>query len=86
MVELKHQHLLQVTRALLLQASLPSLFWGEAMLMATNIINELPTSILHWSTPYHLLFGSFPTYDHLRTFGCLCFGHNLDPHQHKLSP
>lgn len=85
-VECKHQHLLQVTRALLFQAKLPSIFWGEAVLMATHLIKKLPSSVLHWSTPYHCLFGSLPAYDHLRIFGCLCFGWNLDPHKQKLSP
>ncbi|KAL0285671.1 UNVERIFIED_CONTAM: Retrovirus-related Pol polyprotein from transposon RE1 [Sesamum angustifolium] len=42
-----------------------------------------PTQKLAWKTPYELLHGSPPLYDHLRVFGCLCFTTNLDPHKTK---
>lgn len=46
-VKRKNQHLLQVARVLLFQANLPKFFWGECVLIATYLINRLPTQILN---------------------------------------
>lgn len=47
-VEIKHKHLLQITRAILFQAPLPRYFWAEALLRITCIINRLPTPVFNW--------------------------------------
>ncbi|KAL2239868.1 UNVERIFIED_CONTAM: Retrovirus-related Pol polyprotein from transposon RE1 [Sesamum indicum] len=82
-VERKHRHLLNVARALLFQASLPLKFWGDCILAATYIINRTPTKLLHWNTPFQMLFGYAPNYSHIKIFGCLCFATNLSPHKTK---
>ncbi|KAL2252169.1 UNVERIFIED_CONTAM: Retrovirus-related Pol polyprotein from transposon RE1 [Sesamum indicum] len=82
-VERKHKHLLQVARSLIFQANLPKLFWIEAILTSTYIINRLPTSVLEWKTPYETLFNKPVNYSHFRTFGCLCFATNILPHKSK---
>ncbi|KAL0366931.1 UNVERIFIED_CONTAM: Retrovirus-related Pol polyprotein from transposon RE2 [Sesamum radiatum] len=56
-VERKHRQLLNVARALLLQASLPIKFWSEAILTAAYLINRTPTRVLGWQTPYEKLYG-----------------------------
>lgn len=72
-VERKHRHLLQITRALLFQSGLPSQFWGEALLYATYLVNRLPTKLLGWKTPFEILYSKQMDYNNIRTFGCLIF-------------
>ncbi|KAK2982173.1 hypothetical protein RJ640_029076 [Escallonia rubra] len=85
-VERKHRHLLEVARALRFQANLPIFFWGECVLTAAYLINRMPLSTLKDRTPYEILLGKKPTYEHLRNFGCLCYGHvNSKPHD-KFAP
>ncbi|KAL2249557.1 UNVERIFIED_CONTAM: Retrovirus-related Pol polyprotein from transposon RE2 [Sesamum indicum] len=82
-VERKHQHLLQLARALLFQAKMPLKFWTEAILTAAYLINRLPTLVLNWKTPFEILFKKPASYAHLRTFGCLCYASNNLPNKKK---
>ena len=59
-----------VVRSLLFQASVPPAYWVEALSTAT-LLNILPTKTL--STPHMVLYGSPPSYEHLRVFGCQCY-------------
>jgi transposase InsO family protein len=84
--ERKLRHILDTVRALLLSTSAPTPFWGETTLTAVYTINRLPTPILDNCTPYERLFGSVPSYHHLRVFGYPCFV-LLQPHERtKLEP
>ena len=61
-------------------------FWGHDILMATSIINRLPSSLLSWKTPFEILYQKPSTYDLLKVFGCLCFSTITQPHRDKFSP
>ena len=82
--EHKLRHILDVVRATTIVASTPSQFWGEATLTAVYTINQCPSPIIQNQTPYDLLFGSFPSYDLLRVFGCVCFVLLQDHERNKL--
>lgn len=80
-VERKHRHLLETSRAFLHQSKVPISYWGECMFTATFLINRFPSRTIKHKTPYELLFGKKPTYDFLRSFGCLCY---VSPLSHNI--
>ncbi|TYK10332.1 Retrovirus-related Pol polyprotein from transposon TNT 1-94 [Cucumis melo var. makuwa] len=84
--ERKHRHILDSVQALLLSASCPEKFWGEAALTSVYTINHLPSSVLQNISPFERLYGTPPNYSNLKVFDCACFV-LLHPHEHtKLKP
>lgn len=77
MVAKKHQHLLNVDRALLFQSHLPIVFWGECVLTTAYLINRIPSHTFSWQTFFFRLHGYNADYQSLRVFGCLCFASTL---------
>jgi transposase InsO family protein len=75
-----------ILHTLLEQASMPRSYWVEALHTATYVLNRRPCQPLQFRTPYQLLFGCLPDYQHLRTFGCLCYPNLSSITTHKLSP
>ena len=68
-------HLLDVTHTFLPEVSVPSRFWVEAISTAVHLINRIPSSKLQHQTPYFRMHGIHSSYNHLYTFGCVCYVH-----------
>ena len=90
-LERKNRHLLEVARALLFNSHVPKYFWGEAILTATYLINRLPSRVINFQTPLHVLQNAYPS-NHLfhtmslKVFGCTAYVHDLNPSLGKLDP
>jgi hypothetical protein len=53
---------------------------------ATHLLNCLPSKAVSHPTPHFALYGTTPSYDHLRMFGCACYPNTSVTAPHKLSP
>lgn len=71
--EHKHRRILDTVCALLIFASIPEQFWGEAALTTVYTINRMPSLIISNQSPYERFFGIPPRYSNLKTFGYACF-------------
>ena len=83
--ERKNGHLLDVTRSLLLESSVPTRFWVEALATAAHLINRLPSASLQNQSPYYRLYQTSPSYDALHVFGSVCFVHLPPSERTKLT-
>jgi hypothetical protein len=75
-----------ITRTLLFQANLKPRYWVEAVQTATYLINRRPCKPINLLTPYEVLFLQQPDYQHLRSFGCLCYPNLSAIATNKLAP
>ena len=76
----KNHHLPDVVLILLLESSVPSHFWCEALSATIYLINRLPSPILNHNSPFARIFTHSPNYSTLHTFGCVYYI-NLPAHE-----
>jgi hypothetical protein len=74
-----------VIQTLLIQASLPKRYWAEGLHTAVYLLNRLPTKTISAACPHVALFGSTPSYEHLRIFGCTCYPNIVATAPYKLT-
>ena len=77
--ERKNRHLLEVARAIMFTTNVLKIYWGEAILTASYLINRMPSRVLKFKTPISVFLDSYPQ-KHLvtsnfalKTFGCTAF-------------
>ncbi|PRQ50961.1 putative RNA-directed DNA polymerase [Rosa chinensis] len=73
MAERKHRHIIELTRTLFAQSSLPFKFWVEVVQTSVFLINRLPASSLNFDSPFQKLFHNAPDYYFLKSYGCACY-------------
>ena len=75
--------ILERVRCMLVGASLPKVFWAEAVMTAGYLINRCPSTALGMKTPEEVWSGRPADYERLRVFGCSAYAHIR---QDKLEP
>jgi hypothetical protein len=71
--ERKHRHITETELSLLAHSCLSSSYWVDAFLIATYLINRMPTAFLDNVSPFFKLFQKHPDYFLLKTFGCVSY-------------
>jgi hypothetical protein len=74
-----------VMHSLLFQIFLLARYWAECFYVTTYLLNLLPTKAISAPTPHLALFGTTPSYAHLRVIGCASYPNTSATASHKLS-
>ena len=80
-----NRSLITVARAMLLDASLPIRFWGDAVITASYLRNRTPIGP-GGITPEEAYSGKVPYIGHLRAYGCLVYAYIPSENREKLEP
>ena len=85
--ERKHRHLLDMVRTLLLDMRVPQYLWCEAVLIATYLVNRLPSAALGGAIPLQRLTPAADLFSlPPRVFSCTAFVQDHTPGLSKLAP
>ena len=75
LAERMNKTLMDRVRCMLLESKLPQSFWGEALCVASYVINLTPTIALQGDVPENVWTWKNTSYDYLRVFGCKAYVH-----------
>jgi Integrase core domain len=88
--ERKNRHILETTRALIIDNNVPNKFWEEAVTTVVYLINRMPSKTLNFKTPLQVLasFVHLPSILTLppKIFGCKVYIHIHKNKRTKLDP
>lgn len=73
MVERRHRHILDATRAIRFQVYLPLRFWGDCIKTVVYVINRVPSVVLRNTSPYEMLYEKTPLLDYFKVINYLCY-------------
>lgn len=59
------------------QGNLPLQIWGDCALATYHLINQTPSVVLNYKTPFECVYQETPPLNHIRVFGCLDNAHNI---------
>ncbi|KAA0059661.1 Retrovirus-related Pol polyprotein from transposon TNT 1-94 [Cucumis melo var. makuwa] len=82
--ERRNRYIMEMTRCMLHEKSLPKKFWAEAANTTVFLQNRLPTKAVKEKTPFETWYGYKPSLKFLKIFGCLCFTHVPQSKRDKL--
>jgi hypothetical protein len=88
--ERKNRHILEITRALLIETNVPNIFWDNAITFSIYLMNRMPTQVNNFETPLkhfsaHLKINSIQNLIP-KIFGCIVYVHLQKQFRSKLEP
>jgi len=85
-LERKHDHLLNVARALMIQSHLPKIYWSYSVIHVAHIINMFLTPVLNDFSPHEMLYKTPQDFNQLKVFRSLCYANTLSTNRSKFDP
>jgi hypothetical protein len=86
LIERTNRTMLDMIKCLLHHSHMPSIFWDEAALLSSHMLNIRITSADSFKTPDEILSGIKPNIKHIHVFGCdaYTYNHKKDRDDRKL--